>query len=228
MNRDQLYNQLALLGLVLTVVLVACYLLIFLIKPFRPSTAPSVIAVGPTATPTPTPVLTWTPTAVPPSPTPRASFTPSKPATVRPTWTPSVSPTPTINPLIPTRSPYKYTVSQPILMPDKYGAACGNWGGIGGQVFNIDGSPLKGINVVGWGGPVPEQNKLVFVSGSQNRINKFYGGDGAYELYIGAPGNFDFNVVVYENGQMVSPVVKIRMVDDCTRDLALINFQRNH
>ena len=113
-------------------------------------------------------------------------------------------------------------------MPDKYGAACGNWGGIGGQVFNIDGSPLKGISVVGWGGPVPEQNKLVFVSGSQSRINKFYGGDGAYELYIGAPGNFDFNVVVYENSQMVSPVVKIRLVDDCARDLALINFQRNH
>ena len=228
MNRDQLYNQLAMFGLILTVALVACYLLIFLINPFKPNTTSSAIAQGPTAAPTPTLVLTWTPTPVPPTPTPRATFTPSKPATARPTLAPSVSPTPTINPLIPTRSPYKYTASQPILVPDKYGAACGNWGGVGGQVFNIDGSPLKGISVVGWGGPVAEQNKLVFVSGSQNRINKFYGGDGAYELYIGAPGNFDFNVVVYENSQMVSPVVKIRMVDDCARDLALINFQRNH
>jgi len=228
MNRDQLYNQLALLSLILTVALVVCYGLIFLIRPFKPSTLPSVIAQGPTAVPTPTLVLTWTPTPVPPTPTPRATFTPSKPATARPTVAPSVSPTPTINPLIPTRSPYKYTASQPILVPDKYGAACGNWGGIGGQIFNIDGSPLKGVSVVGWGGPVPEQNKLVFVSGSQSRINKFYGGDGAYELYIGAPGNFDFNVVVYENSQMVSPVVKIRLVDDCARDLALINFQRNH
>ena len=228
MNRNQLYNQLTMLCLGLTVALVAIYLLIFLIRPFKPSTTPSVIVQEPTTAPTPTLVLTWTPTPVSPTPTPRATFTPSKTGTVRPTLAPSVSPTPTINPLIPTRSPYKYTASQPILMPDKYGAACGNWGGVGGQVFNIDGSPSKGVSVVGWGGPVSEQNKLVFVSGSQSRINKFYGGDGAYELYVGAPGNFDFNVVVYENSQMVSPVVKIRMVDDCMRDLALINFQRNH
>jgi len=34
-------------------------------------------------------------------------------------------------------------------------------------------------------------------------------------------------VVVYEKGRPVSPVVKVRMVNDCSRDLALINFQRN-
>src|SRR3989304_5395766 len=131
-NRDQLYNQLAMFGLILTVALVACYLLIFLINPFKPNTTSSAIAQGPTAAPTPTLVLTWTPTPVPPTPTPRATFTPSKPATVRPTLAPSVSPTPTINPLIPTRSPYKYTASQPILVPDKYGAACGHGGGVRG------------------------------------------------------------------------------------------------
>jgi len=86
---------------------------------------------------------------------------------------------------------------------------------------------LSGVSVIGWGGPIPEQDKRVFVSGSDARINKFYGGDGAYELYIGAPGDFDFFVVVYENGRPVSPVVKVRMVNDCSHDLALINFQRN-
>ena len=65
-------------------------------------------------------------------------------------------------------------------------------------------------------------------TGSDARINRFYNGDGAYELYIGAPGDFDFFVAVYENGRPVSPVVQVRMVNDCTRDLAWINFQRNH
>jgi hypothetical protein len=118
-------------------------------------------------------------------------------------------------------------VRDPVLIPDKYGAACGNWGGVGGQVLDLNGGPLAGVTVMGWGGPIGAQDKRVFVSGSDARINKFYSGDGAYELYIGAPGDFDFFVVVYENGQPVSPVVKVRMVNDCTRDLAFINFQRN-
>jgi hypothetical protein len=95
-------------------------------------------------------------------------------------------------------------------------------------VLNVDGSPLTGVSVVGWGGPIPEQEKKVFVSGSDARINRFYNGEAGYELYIGAPGDFDFNVAVFENGRAVSPVVKLRMVNDCARDLALINFQRNH
>jgi len=118
-------------------------------------------------------------------------------------------------------------VRDPVLTADKYGAACGNWGGVGGQVLDLNGAPLPGVSIGGWGGPIAEQDKRVFVSGSDARINKFYSGDGAYELYIGAPGDFDFFVVVYEKGRPVSPVVKVRMVNDCSRDLALINFQRN-
>ena len=95
-------------------------------------------------------------------------------------------------------------------------------------MLDIDGSPLAGVSVVGWGGPISAQEKKVFVSGSDARINKFYTGDGAYEIYIGAPGDFDFFVVAYENGRPASPVVKVTMVNDCSRDLALIDFQRNY
>jgi hypothetical protein len=232
MKRDRVYNQLALLGLALTII-VGLYDLIILIgpqlpiNPFPPVRVLTAAELGPTPTGEPTLPPTWTSTPLPTATEPRPTATPTIAPTKRPTWTPTIPPAPTLNPLLPTRSPFKFTASDPVFMADKYGAACGNWGGVGGQVFDIDGSPLSGVSVVGWGGPVPEQDKRVFTSGSANRIDKFYGA-GGYELYIGAPGDFEFNVAVYENGQPVSPILKLKMVNDCTRDLVLINFQRNH
>ncbi len=229
MKNDRLLNRLTLLFLGMTAVVLACYVLIFLVpaiplNPWPPIAAAQLSTVAPTPTPKATLPPTWTPTAVQ-TYEPLATRPPDTPV---PTRTPLASRTPTKSPALPTKSPYKFTpVRDPVLTSDKYGAACGNWGGVGGQVLDLNGSPLTGVSVVGWGGPIAEQNKRVFVSGSDARINKFYGGDAAYELYIGAPGNFDFFGVVYENGRPVSPVVKVRMVNDCSRDLALINFQRN-
>ncbi len=227
---DRLFNRLALVFLGFSALCGFYFLLIFLFPRFPLNPFPPVqieAAAQPTATPTPAPTLplTWTPT-------PERIFAapPTRPAdTAVPTRTPLPTRTSTPSPKLPTKSPYKFsTISPPVLMSDKYGASCGNWGGVGGQVLDVDGSPLKGVTVVGWGGPVPEQEKKVFVSGSDARIDKFYGSDSAYELYIGAPGDFDFFVVVYENGRPASQVVKVRMVNDCRSDLALINFQRNY
>ncbi len=233
MKNDRLYNQLTIIIFGLAIVVLMCEALIFFVPgiPINPLQPIALATIAPaTNTPTPTGTLppTWTPTPIGSPIAPRATSTPEPTNTLRPTRTPTVQPSPTLNPLIPTRSSFKFTASRPVLIPDMYGAACGTWGGIGGQVLDIDGSPLKGVTVVGWGGPIAEQGKKVFVSGSDARINKFYNGDGAYELFIGAPGDFDFNVTVYENGRPVSPIVKLRMVNDCSRDLGLINFQRNH
>ena len=233
MENARTLNQLAALTLIASGVVLVCYVIVLLfpqipLNPFRPESITLLATLGPTATATSTLPPTWTPTAVASPIGPRATFTPEPTATPRPTRTPTIIPSPTIDPRIPTRSPFKFTNTALVLTSDPYGAACGNWGGVGGQVLNVDGSPLAGVSVVGWGGPIPEQNKKVFVSGSDARINKFYNGDAAYELYIGAPGDFDFNVVVYENGRPASAVVKFRMYNDCARDLALINFQRNH
>lgn len=230
MSHDRLFNRLTLVLLGLSVAVGACYAIVFLapafpLNPWPPLPAAVLITAVPTATPVPTLPATWTPTPVQeyqPVAT-RAADTPV------PTRTPLASRTPTRSPLLPTKPPFKFSpVSPPVLTSDPYGAACGNWGGVGGQVLDIDGSPLKGTTIVGWGGPVAEQEKKVFVSGSDARINKFYTAESAYELYIGAPGDFDFYVVVYEAGRPVSPVVKITMVNDCTRDLAQLNFQRNY
>jgi hypothetical protein len=229
MKHDRVLNRLALALLGLTVLVLVCYLSIFLVptiplNPWPPVAQVQLIIPAPTQAPRATLPPTWTPTAV-------QTYQPvvtRPPDTPVPTRTPLASRTPTRNPALPTKSPYKFTtVRDPVLTADKYGAACGNWGGVGGQVLDLNGAPLPGVTVVGWGGPIAEQDKRVFVSGSDARLNKFYSGDGAYELYIGAPGDFDFFVVVYEKGRPVSPVVKVRMVNDCSRDLALINFQRN-
>ncbi len=229
MKNDRVLNRLALLLLGLTALVLACYLIIFLVptfplNPWPPAAQVLLITPAPTQPPRATLPPTWTPTAVK-AYQPLATRPPDTPI---PTHTPLSSRTPTKSPVLPTKSPYKFTVVKPpVLTSDPYGAACGNWGGAGGQVLDLNGAPLAGVSVVGWGGPIGDQQKRVFVSGSDARINKFYGGDGAYELYIGAPGDFDFFVVVYENGRPVSPVIKVRMVNDCSRDLALINFQRN-
>lgn len=229
MKNDRLLNRLTFVLLGLTAFVFVCYLIIFLnpavfFNPFKPTVPLTLITPMPSPTPAPSLPATWTPTPV-------VTFKPiatRPPDTAVPTRTPLASGTPTKSPVLPTKSPYKFTpVKPPVLTSDPYGAACGNWGGVGGQVLDVNGSPLKGVSVVGWGGPVSEQEKKSFVSGSDARINKFYNGDAGYELYIGAPGNFDFYVVVYENGRAVSPVVKVRMVNDCARDLALIDFQRN-
>ncbi len=233
MKNVRALNQLTMLVLGLTAIVLICYLVIFFVpsiplNPFQPVARQVLVPATPTATATGAPPPTWTWTPMPSITPVRPTNTPVPTLTPRPTRTPTLVPTPTINPLIPTRSPFKFTASRPVLTSDPYGAACGNWGGVGGQVLDVDGSPLKGVNVVGWGGPIDEQGKLVYVSGSNARINKFYNGDGAYELYIGAPGDFEFNVAVYENGRPVSPIVKVKMINDCRFDLALINFQRNH
>ncbi len=222
-------NRLTYVMLGLTALVLACYLIIFInplvfFNPFKPTGQTALITLAPTVPPRSTLPPTWTPTPV-------VTYKPiatRAPDTPLPTRTPQASRTPTKSPVLPTKSPYKFTpVKPPVLTSDPYGAACGNWGGAGGQVLDVNGAPLKGVTVVGWGGPIAEQGKKVFVSGSDPRINKFYNGDGGYELYIGAPGDFDFYVAVYENGRPVSPVVKVHMVNDCARDLALINFQRN-
>ncbi len=229
-RNDQLLNRLALALLGLSALCALYSVLVFLfphiaLNPFPPVESAALIQLTATPTPAPTFPPTWTPT-------PEQTFAalPTRPADTRvPTRTPLPTRTSTPSPKLPTRSPYKFTtVSPPVLVSDKYGAACGNWGGVGGQVLDVDGSPLKGVSVVGWGGPIPEQEKKVFVSGSEARINRFYNSDSAYELYIGAPGDFDFFVVIYENGRPVSPVTRVRMVNDCRADLALINFQRNY
>lgn len=228
----RVFNQLASLFLGLSGLVALTYAAIFVLDPFGLSGIadnPSTI----TPTPSPTRPATWTPTATPgPTDTPGPSPTPTNTETPGPTRTPIATKTNTPTPTRPgpTFSPFKYTKTNDEITfrSDPYGAACGAWLGVAGQVLDGDGKPLPGVSVVGWGGPVPEQNKRVFVSGSSARINGIYGSPAAYEIFIGAPGDFDFIIQVYENGQPVSDVIRLRTRSDCRADLAVLNLQRNH
>jgi hypothetical protein len=184
-----------------------------------------------TLTPSPTRPPTWTPTSTAgpthsgPSPTPTAT------ETLGPTRTPIPTRTNTPTPTKPgpTFSTFKFTqTNDPIQYArDPYSAVCGNWMGVAGQVFDRDGQPLSGMAVVGWGGPIPAEDKRVFISGSSATKNQIYG-PGAYEIYIGASGEFDFIIQVYENGQPVSDFIRFRTRQDCRADLISLNLQRNH
>jgi len=232
----RLLNQLTLLLLALSGLAILVYAVIFLVNPFGPreiaSNAPAHTATI-TLTPSATRPATWTPspTSTPtgtPGPSPTPSDTPTPGPTRPPVATRTFTPSPT--PIGPTFSPFRYTQTNDKVrfVRDPYGAACGTWMGVGGEVLDVDGSPLPGVTIVGWGGPVSEQDKRAFVSGSSSRINELYGSPAAYEIYIGAPGEFDFILQVYLNGQPVSDLIRLRTFPDCRADLAIVNIQRNH
>lgn len=232
----RVFNQLSALLLGLSGLLAATVAVIFVLDPFGPQ---RIAAASPTPTatitltPSPTRPATWTPTATAgPTDTPGPSPTPSITPTPGPTRTPIASRTftPTPSPPGPTFSAFKYTKTNDEIRytADPYGAVCGTWLGVSGQVLDRDGTPLPGVTIVGWGGPIPEQEKRPFVAGSSARINDIYGSPSAYEIFIGAPGDFDFTLQVYENGQPVSDLIHLRMRVDCRADMAVVNFQRNH
>ncbi len=231
----RLLNQLSTLLLGLSGLAAVVYAAIFVFNPFGPRQIIMASTSTPTITLTPSPTrpATWTPTSTPsPSATPGPSATPTETPTPGPTRPPVATrtDTPSPTPPGPTFSPFKYTKTNDEITftADPYGAVCGTWMGVGGQVLDVDGSPLPGVLVVGWGGPIPEQEKHFFESGKSTRINELYNSLAAYEIYIGAPGDYDFIIQVYENGQPVSDFIRLRMRSDCRANLAVVNLQRNH
>ncbi|NTU63721.1 MAG: hypothetical protein HGB05_10055, partial [Chloroflexi bacterium] len=99
MKNDRLLNRLTLSLLGLTVLVLACYLIIFLaptspLNPWPPVARAALITIAPTRTPVPTLPPTWTPT-------PAQTYQPlttRPPDTPVPTRTPLVSRTPTKSP----------------------------------------------------------------------------------------------------------------------------------
>jgi hypothetical protein len=232
----RLLNQLASVLLALSGLVGLMVAVVFVVDPFGAARRAQ-LASNPTPTITLTPSVTrpptWTPTATPgpsdtPGPTPTPSITPTPSPTRPPVATFTHTPSPT--PPGPTFSPFKFTQTNEEIqfIRDPYGAQCGTWMGVSGHVLGVDGSPLPGVTVVGWGGPIPEQEKRPFISGSSSNINVTYNSPAAYEIYIGAPGEFDFYIQVYENGQPVSEAIHLRTRADCRANLAVVNLQRNH
>jgi len=246
-DRTQLFNQLTLLLLVLTPIVLLCYLSILLfptmpLNPLPPVAALPPAVIPPTSTPTttptvtPTPRPTNTPTELPTStPTPTEAPTELPTSTPEPTvagrrteptlppsLTPSSTPTPIVT-LSVTKSPFNYTAEVLYQYNQLYGV---NWAGIAGRVFGLN---LKGeltnIVVRAWGDDPLGEDGLMRASGTATQ----YGPSG-WEFRLGdKPAFGKWNVqLLTDDGQPLSPVVEIEMKGDPRANLAYVIFQQNH
>ena len=234
------YNRLALLLLVLTPIVLACYLLIFLIptlplNPFPPY-AQAMATFAPTPTPPPTSTRTPTPTSTAtPTNTPRPTSTPTLTATPRPTLnlkttgTPRGSilatrtSTPTATPTAgATKSPFNYTAEVLYQRAQLYGT---NWSGIAGLIFGLDLKHQPGIGVKAWGdAPLGPAGQLL-----PSGIAPQYGPSG-FEFTLGdKPISGKYQVqLLGPTGEPISPIVEIELKGDSRANLAYIIFRQNH
>ena len=246
-DRTQLFNQLTLLFLVLTPIVLICYLVILLfptsplnplapialapppvVPPTRTATAtPTVTATPrPTNTPTLMPTSTETPTATPTeaptnTPAPTAKGTRRTGPPVPPSLTPSRTPTPIVT-LSVTRSPFNYTAEVIYQYHQLYGV---NWAGAAGLVFGLDRKHQTNILVHLWGDEPVGTQGITVTSG----MNVSYGPSG-WEIKIDnkpAFGKWNLQLLA-DDGQPLSPVYAIEMKDDPRANLAYVIFYQNH
>jgi hypothetical protein len=234
------YNRLSWVLLILTLVIAACYLLIFLnptffLNPFPPQSQVAIATFAPTPTPQPTYTHTPLPTNTStPTSTPRPTWTPTSTATPRPTLdlTTTGTPrfllatrtsTPTATPTIgPTKSPFNYTAEVLYQRAQLYGT---NWSGIAGLIFGLDLKHQPGIGVKAWGDDPLGPDGQLLPSGTATQ----YGPSG-FEFTLGdKPISGVYNVQLLDSkGVPVSPIVEIELKGDPRANLAYIIFRQNH
>jgi hypothetical protein len=201
-------------GLILLTVFINPYMPI---NPYPPPTLPPTL--GP-PTPTNTPEIylppTWTAT---PTWTPTATVTPT------PTDTPTATPLPTDTPeVVPTTFPF-------VVQPDPYGianiandAGC-NWMGVGGQVFDKAGEPLKLQNIHLEGQLAGLPVSLETLSGSTTQL-----GPAGYVFNLS-----DHTIASQETlwielrdpaGLAMSDRYELTTYQDCQKNLVLVNFRQ--
>ena len=244
---SRIYNLISLIFLGLTVLVIVLVVMRLAGPPMTPQTVadlPTPIVL-PTLTPSFTPSLTQPPTFTftptdtltpvdtdTPTPTitvsatitdtPAPTFTPSDTPTpsISPTFTPSATPTgPTETPL-PTLSPFLYDLREnQVIFTQNFANAAGcAWQGIGGQVFDINGTPQNGLRIHVFS---PEFGERVVDSGS----NTLYGAGGWEQ-----PVDNKINMLTYyvelrsPAGTTISPRITVTFPSDCARNLALVNF----
>jgi hypothetical protein len=202
---------------------------LFVPATFTPSSTPPP-TLPPTFTNTPTDTATPTNTL---PPTPTTTVSPTITETPRATDTPSITPTPSVSPTAqptetptgpsptapPTVSPFLFDLreGQPIFTSNFANSAGCAWQGIGGQVFDMAGSPMVGLRLHIFGGDIDRRVD----SGS----NSLYGPSG-WEMPVDNKINPNTYYVELESqaGTVISPRISITFPSDCTQNLALVNF----
>ncbi|MBI5566365.1 MAG: hypothetical protein HY870_15810 [Chloroflexi bacterium] len=244
-DRTQLFNQLTLLLLALTPIVLICYVTILLfptmpLNPLPPVALQPPAIVPPTGTPTETPTATATPRSTntpteaptatpsptvmptePPTNTPEPTLTGRRGPTLPPSLTPSSTPTPIVT-LSVTKSPFNYTAEVIYQRAQLYGT---NWAGVAGLVFGLDRKHQPNIIVRLWGDdPVGVEGRTL-PSGTAIQ----YGPSGWEFTLSDKPAFGKWNLqLLTDDDQPLSPVIEIEMKGDPRANLAYVIFNQNH
>ena len=237
---DLILNLLTVFALLATLLSLAAFGVLFLVptlipSPFRP---PDIGALPPTAfipTSTATPIFptlppAWTTTATilptetrPPTESPTITLTPSPTLTATdtpgPTATgPTVTATRTLSAL-----PYTLQGDAPVPLSNFANNEGCNWMGIAGQVFGANDEGVPGLIVHLEGGGDPKDT----LTGSKPEY-----GSAGYEFVLGnhpvETGGVYRVQLRNPDGSPLSDVVVVNTFADCSKNLLLVNFVRNH
>ena len=170
--------------------------------------------------------------ACPQVPCPTCAAAAVEPIVVTATPEASVEPTENIEPktieatATPDGQPFWIQTGSPAFLPNfaHQDQAC-NWSGVAGQVFDLSGNPLTNVVILVEGQLNGKKIAYVGVSGMTDAY-----GPGGYEIVLGnAPVTTDatLTVAVYAlNGIRQSDMVSFNTVNDCEKNLTLINFKQ--
>lgn len=225
------------LFMVLTLLVVVCYLTIFispqmLLNPFPPvavelPTSTAVARQGAT-TPTVTPTYTVQPT-FPPTWTPTLTPTPTNTFTPRPTSTPA-PPTSTPKPLPPFSLSWNPVYTEQQLYPD----ASGWWSGVAGEVADRSGRPVTDVTIRVWDdfGHTWE-TKPGNATRYADEYGTAYGSQGTFAwweqvLDASCHQSIAVHVQVIRDGKPASNVISVKTTADCEQNLILIHFRKNY
>jgi hypothetical protein len=232
-----IFNILTIIALLASVCLCLFFLTIFVspnmaLNPFPPPTA-----IQPLELPT----ATWTPIQLPATWTPTATIVPADTWTPQPSVTPGVTSTPAVLPSETGRFTATST-PRPSATPRPTGApftadvrpvdgtvvdlehGC-DWWGVGGQVTDLSGTPIRGLQVILKGALNGQAISLFTVTGTVPVY-----GQGGYEFKLGdVPQNTNDAMYVQlldQAGLPISEQVDFDTFADCSKNLILIRFRQ--
>ncbi len=185
------------------------------------------ITYAPTQIATQTTPTQITPTQTQPASTQTTNIPTQQGATATSTKVPPTATATTILPTATTSAQFTYGIQpgSPVFIPNfvNSSAAC-NWQGIAGQVFNLDGDPVKNL-VVKAGGTW--NNGTVNLLGMTGASTAY--GEGGYEIVLGTKALNSTNSVWVQivdlAGNALSAKTYVSTSSDCGKNLTLVNFK---
>ncbi|MEW5940282.1 MAG: hypothetical protein AB1750_11505 [Chloroflexota bacterium] len=227
------WDILSILVVVATLCIGAYFLMVFL-NPNTPWNPLSPKAYEDTLPDTPTPTLiglepTWTPSAtpyIPPTDTPRPTFTPIFTATLFSLVPPTVTPTFTATP----KSPYSVKVEY--IPSTKYHPEFGcNWQGVAGIVLDKNNAHVFGLQIILAGTWNGQTRNDFFLTGMLDQFRTLYGTSG-FEFHLGdipVASNKTLYLQLKDQGGGVqlSDTVYINTYTDCAKNMVFVTFKEN-